>query len=141
MLEDIFFNLTTASTRDVRDVVEVGIAEVHIRRASARRHHVCPRVVRHGTVESARRTNGPPHPPPADRISWLRENETSAISTATAVAALRRQVLQPEKEGRPTAFAAKREERTATGVPTAVKEERGTRRKKKVMEVMDEKKK
>ena len=27
MLEDIFFNLTTASTRDVRDVVEVGIAE------------------------------------------------------------------------------------------------------------------
>ena len=87
MLEDIFFNLTTASTRDVRDVVEVGIAEVHIRRASARRHHVCPRVVRHGTVESARRTNGPPHPPPADRMSWLRENETSAISTATAVAA------------------------------------------------------
>ena len=43
---------------------------------------------------------------------------------------LRRQVLQPEKEGRPTAFAAKREERTATGVPTAVKEERGRRKKK-----------
>jgi hypothetical protein len=66
-------------------------------------------------------------------MSWLRENETSAISTATAtaVAALRRQVLQPEKEGRPTAFAAKREERTATGVPTAVKEERGRRKEKR----------
>ena len=41
----------------------------------------------HFQTPSARRTIGPPHPPPADRMSWLRENEILAISTATAVAA------------------------------------------------------
>ena len=66
VLEVIFFSLATAAATDVRDVVEVGIAEVDIRRASARRHHVCPRVVRDGTVCSS---NGPPHPPRADRIN------------------------------------------------------------------------
>ena len=35
MLEDIFFSLATAAAIEVRDVVEVGIAEVDVRRASA----------------------------------------------------------------------------------------------------------
>ena len=81
MLEDIFFSLATAAATEVRDVVEVGIAEstfggpVHDTIILALAYETAP------SLTDDSQTNRP-HPPPADRMSWLRENETSAMSTA-----------------------------------------------------------